>query len=74
MPIQGTSADIIKIAMKEIYDFLAKGKYVSNMIMQVHDELVFNMKKEEEEELTPKIQTIMENIIKDKAIQLIVDI
>jgi len=74
MPIQGTSADIIKIAMKEIYDFLAKGKYVSNMIMQVHDELVFNMKKEEEKELTPKIQTIMENIIKDKAIQLIVDV
>jgi DNA polymerase-1 len=43
MPIQGTSADIIKIAMIRINDFLNKENLKSKMIMQVHDELVFDV-------------------------------
>lgn len=60
MPIQGTRADIIKIAMIEI-DKLLKN-YETKMIMQVHDELVFNVKKNEKDILLPKIIEIMENI------------
>gem|GEM_PF-1507602 len=60
MPIQGTRADIIKIAMIEI-DKLLKN-YETKMIIQVHDELVFNVKKNEKDILLPKIIEIMENI------------
>lgn len=63
MPIQWTSADIIKIAMIKIYDFLNKNNLKSKMIMQVHDELVFNVKKDEIDLLKIKIPDIMENII-----------
>lgn len=73
MPIQWTSADVIKLAMIQIYDFLKKGKYKSNIIMQVHDELVFNVKKDEKDKLLPKLQKIMEEIIPDTRVPLIVD-
>ena len=63
MPIQGTSADIIKIAMIEIYKLLKN--YKSKMIMQVHDELVFNIVSEEFDELTKRIPEIMESILRN---------
>lgn len=50
-PIQGTAADMIKIAMIRIFDELEKRKMRSKMILQVHDELVFDMHLSEEEEL-----------------------
>jgi DNA-directed DNA polymerase len=43
MPVQGTSADIIKLAMIKTQEFLEKNKLKSKMIMQVHDELVFDV-------------------------------
>ena len=61
MPIQWTSADIIKIAMLEIHNLLKN--YKSTMMMQVHDELVFNIVPEEFDELTQKIPEIMESIL-----------
>lgn len=64
MPIQWTSADIIKIAMIKIQQFLEENNLKSQMLMQVHDELVFNVKKDEFELLKTKITDIMENIIK----------
>lgn len=73
MPIQGTSADIIKIAMIRIYEFLRQGNYKSKMILQVHDELVFNMVPEEKEILKKEIKNIMENILPNIPIKLIVD-
>lgn len=50
-PIQGTAADMIKMAMVKVQDAMKKGKYRSRMILQVHDELVFDAYKEEAEEL-----------------------
>lgn len=50
-PIQGTAADIIKIAMVRIFDRLNDGKLASKMILQVHDELIFEVVPEELEKL-----------------------
>lgn len=74
MPIQWTSADIIKIAMIRISDMLSQWNYTSKMIMQVHDELVFNMVPEEKDFLKDTIQDIMQTILPDAPIPLEVDI
>lgn len=60
-PIQGTSADIIKKAMIEIYEAFKEKKLQSKMIMQVHDELIFDIRENEKEEATQIIKNIMEN-------------
>jgi DNA polymerase-1 len=74
MPIQWTSADIIKIAMIEVYDYLKSSNLKSKMIMQVHDELVFDVFPWEENALKKEIPNIMHNILKDSPITLKVDI
>ncbi len=61
-PIQGTAADMIKLAMIHIDDLLEK-KYRSKLLLQVHDELVFDLVLEEQEELVPKILTIMQTAL-----------
>ena len=63
-PIQGSSADILKKAMVEIYDEFKKRKLKSKMIIQVHDELVFNVITEEAEEVKEIVKNIMENTYK----------
>ena len=50
-PIQGTAADVIKLAMIRIQNVLKAGTYRSKMILQVHDELVFDVHKSELEEM-----------------------
>ncbi|MFK7833477.1 MAG: DNA polymerase I [Winogradskyella sp.] len=60
-PIQGSAADIIKIAMINIYNKLQEGNYKSKMLLQVHDELVFDIYKPELEELKTLIKSEMEN-------------
>jgi len=74
MPIQWTNADIIKIAMIKIAEFLKRNSLKSKMIMQVHDELVFDVIPEEKEILKTEIKIIMENIVQDIPIPLKVDI
>lgn len=59
-PIQGSAADIIKIAMINIHKKLEEGKYKSKMLLQVHDELVFDIYKPELEELKTIIKSEME--------------
>lgn len=60
-PIQGSAADIIKIAMINIHKRLNDGNYKSKMLLQVHDELVFDIYKPELEGLKNLIKTEMEN-------------
>lgn len=62
-PIQGTAADIIKMAMLRIDQQLKVGQWQSRMLLQVHDELVFEVPFEELMSLIPMIQTIMETIV-----------
>ncbi|MCC9167315.1 DNA polymerase I [Pontibacter harenae] len=62
-PIQGTAADIIKIAMINIREYLQQEKLQTRMILQVHDELLFDAPKEEVEIVTPKIVELMTNAL-----------
>ena len=61
MPIQGTAADMIKVAMINIHREFKKRKFASKMILQVHDELLFDARKDEVDELMPVIKDLMEN-------------
>ncbi|SIS82095.1 DNA polymerase I [Zobellia uliginosa] len=63
-PIQGSAADIIKIAMINIHRKLTEGDYKSKMLLQVHDELVFDIFKPELDELKSLIKSEMENAYK----------
>lgn len=60
-PIQGTAADILKKAMIEIYDKFRELGLKSKMLIQVHDELVFNVKKDEMDQVTEIVRDVMEN-------------
>ena len=72
-PIQGSAADIIKIAMINIHKELVRRKWKSKMILQVHDELVFDVPKSESDELKKMVKNKMENAFKLK-VPIIVDI
>ena len=63
-PIQGTSADILKLAMIEIHNELKRRNLKTKMIIQVHDELLFDTPKEEYEEVVQLIRDKMENACK----------
>ncbi|MEM9830562.1 MAG: DNA polymerase I [Bacteroidota bacterium] len=58
-PIQGTAADMIKIAMVDIAEWMRKEKLQSRMILQVHDELVFDAHRDEQAKLQEKISELM---------------
>jgi DNA polymerase-1 len=60
-PIQGSAADIIKIAMINIHKKLSDGNWKSKMLLQVHDELVFDVHNSELEKIKPMIKHEMEN-------------
>ena len=60
MPIQGSAADMIKLAMINIHAELEKRKTKTKMVLQVHDELVFDAHKDEIDELRPLIKELME--------------
>ncbi len=63
-PIQGSAADIIKIAMINIHKKLEEGNYKTKMLLQVHDELVFDVYKPELETMKTMIKSEMENAYK----------
>ena len=75
MPIQGTSADMIKIAMNEIYKELDGKGLKSRMILQVHDELVLDVYKPELEEVKAIVADKMINALAlDLPIEIGIDI
>ena len=62
-PIQGTAADMIKIAMVRVAALLDGGGYKTRMLLQVHDELVFDLHLGEKDELVPKIEEAMKTAL-----------
>ncbi|WP_028320165.1 DNA polymerase I [Desulfatiglans anilini] len=72
-PIQGTAADLIKMAMIRIHERLEPDRPVCRMLLQVHDELLFEVAAEETERLMPMIRREMEDVYPLK-VPLLVDI
>ena len=62
MPIQGTAAEIFKLAMLSITKELVSSKMKTSMVLQIHDELVFEAPNEEIELLSVKLKKSMENV------------
>ena len=63
MPLQGSAADIMKLAMLKVYEALKKGGYKAKMILQVHDELVLDCPNEEVDEVKKLLKECMENVV-----------
>jgi DNA polymerase-1 len=63
-PMQGTAADIMKIAMIEIHEWLAKGKVDARMIMQVHDEVILEVKEQDASKVEQEVAKIMQDAAK----------
>ena len=74
MPIQGTSADMIKLAMVRVHSELQRRKLRSRMILQVHDELVFDLYRPEEAEMRQLVEHEMKNALPLEGIDIKVSI
>ena len=72
MPIQGSAAELIKIAMIEVQKEMKKNGLKSKMILQIHDELLFEYPVKEKDFLVSMVQDSMENAMKLK-VPIIVD-
>jgi DNA polymerase-1 len=65
-PIQGSAADIIKMAMVKLDQRLKEGKYKSKLLLQIHDELILEVTNDELDEVTKLVEDTMTNVIKLK--------
>jgi len=74
MPIQGTQADMIKIAMNRVHERLAEEGLEARMLLQVHDELVFEMPPEEEDSLRALVEEEMRDALPLDDVPVVVDI
>jgi len=72
-PMQGTAADLIKLAMVAVQNFLEQRKLRTMLIMQVHDELVLEVPENELEELTARLRELMQSVAK-LDVPLLVDV
>lgn len=73
MPIQGSAADIIKKAMIEIHAHFINNNCKSKLLLQVHDELIFDLHLDEKDSLMPVIKEKMENVVPHFKVPIIVD-
>lgn len=71
--MQGTAADIVKIAMIKVSDWLKKNEVDAHLMMQVHDELVFEVAEKDLDQTIPQIKKAMEEPV-SLSIPLVVDI
>ncbi|SDP25451.1 DNA polymerase I [Desulforhopalus singaporensis] len=71
-PIQGTAADIIKLAMIECQKAIDENGFSAKMLLQIHDELVFELPEDEVEQMRPVVARAMENVI-DLEVPLVVN-
>ncbi len=71
-PLQGTAADLIKMAMIQVADLIKGHEESIRMLLQVHDELIFEVKKDKLDYYAPKIKAIMEGVLKLR-VPIIVD-
>lgn len=62
-PIQGSAADIIKVAMVRVFNELKRRKLKSRLILQVHDELIIETHKDETEQVKELVKDTMENCV-----------
>ncbi|MFA6295462.1 MAG: DNA polymerase [Candidatus Paceibacterota bacterium] len=67
-PIQGTEADVIKLAMIKVDEYLKKNKLENDffLLLQVHDELIYEVREEKAKEIMPEIMKIMESVMDPK--------
>jgi len=72
-PMQGTAADLIKLAMVSVQDWLDENRRKSMLIMQVHDELVLEVPENELTEVKEKVRELMQNVARLE-VPLIVDV
>lgn len=72
-PIQGTAADLIKIAMINIDKMLTNKNFKTQLVLQIHDELIFKVPTDEINEVTPLIKNLMENVDPELGVKLKVD-
>ncbi|MGB3799466.1 MAG: DNA polymerase I, partial [Lewinella sp.] len=72
-PIQGTAADMIKLAMIRIHKALREKNFKTRMILQVHDELVFDAPRDEVEKVTPLIEKLMREAIPNLDVPIVVE-
>ena len=63
-PIQGSAADLIKLAMVDIHKQIKASPWKSRMVLQIHDELIFDAPEEEIKQLVPLVKDRMENVLK----------
>ena len=73
-PIQGSAADLIKVAMINIHRDLKSQNFATKMLLQVHDELVFEVPKSELDAVSPLIEEGMKNAIPNLKVPVVVDI
>ena len=73
MPLQGTSSDIIKLAMLKVNERIKKEKLQSKLILQIHDELLFDVPLSEKNKMLEIVKDCMENVV-SLSVPLIVDI
>lgn len=78
-PVQGTAADIMRIAMNEAYGYIKDGKFNDDvrMLLQIHDEIVFEIKEARIDEAVPKLRAIMEEVLpeeRSQGVPILVDV
>ena len=72
-PMQGTAADIIKLAMRQVMDKLVEGSYDARLMLQVHDELDLSVPLAEVDEVASLVKEIMESVV-ELSVPLVADV